>query len=115
MAVATTGTRDAAEAAFSITSKKRETVTIEIDGHPYRVKPPKSGLSMKLAIRGKTAEENPAGLVEAIDEWIMSAFGLAQGSQIQLRIADDDDDLDVDTLMQVMEKLGEVETGDPTS
>lgn len=115
MAVATTGTRDTAEAAFSVTSKKRQTFPIEIDGQRYRVKPPKTGLSMKIAIRGKQAEENPAGLVEAIDEWVMSAFGLAQGARIQTRIADDDDDLDIGTLMEVMEKLGEVESGDPTS
>ncbi len=116
MAVAANGTRDAADAAvISITSKPRKTIQTLIDGMPYRVKIPKTGLTMKLAVHGKQAGEEPAQFVATMDEWIMQVFGSDQAGMIHDRLDDPEDVLDFESLTTLMEKLGEYESGDPTS
>lgn len=90
-------------------------VEVELVGTVYKIQPPKSALALKLAIRAKTAGDDPTLMLETIDEWIDKAFGKSNGTKIKKRLDDANDALDIKHVMELMERVIEVSAGDPTS
>ena len=59
-----------------IVADKRQSMVIELVGKRYTVKVPKASLALKLAVRAKQADDNPALLAQTIDEWISKRTGI---------------------------------------
>ena len=77
-------------------------------------RPPKTLASMRIASAAKTAEQDPEALMDAIGEWLVAAFGADDGRAVFARLFAGDDDLDVDSIMDLIQKTLEVAAGDPT-
>lgn len=100
---------------IEITAEPAAPIEVVLVGVDYKIQPPKSSLALKLAIRAKTAGEDPTLMLEAIDEWINKAFGKTNGAKIKKRLDDPDDLLDINHVMQLMEKIVEATTATPTT
>ena len=99
-----------------IVADKRQSMVIELVGMRYTVKVPKASLALKLAVRAKQADDNPALLAQTIDEWISRAFSSEDAESVKHRLYEaDDDDLDLPHIMKLMEALIERTTDNPSS
>lgn len=99
-----------------IVADKRQSMVIELVGMRYTVKVPKASLALKLAVRAKQADDNPALLAQTIDEWISRAFSSEDAESVKQRLYEsDDDDLDLPHIMKLMEALIERTTDNPSS
>lgn len=100
---------------INITAEPRTILDVELVGVRYKVNPPKSALALKLAVRAKSAGEDPTLMMEAIDEWIGKAFGAEEAIKVHERLEDEKDLLDFQHIMALMEAVIETTTGNPTS
>ncbi|QDP45522.1 hypothetical protein SEA_FUZZBUSTER_38 [Microbacterium phage FuzzBuster] len=85
------------------------------EGFEYLVTPPKSTIAIALAGSLKAAGEDPALLMEAMESWIDKAFGKKQAPKVRARLLDEEDPLDIKHIVDLMQQLAEVTTGDPTT
>lgn len=109
-------TEDEASFDLQIEAKPRTRLTVNLLGKRYSIMPPKTALAMKLSVRAKQAEDRPELMVDAIEEWIDKAFLPADADDVRHRIYESDDDpLDIDHVMELMEKLIERQTNTPTT
>lgn len=97
-----------------INAEPIEAINLTLVGEQYKIKPPKSALAMKFATQAKQAGEDPGKLMEAIGEWVKMAFG-KDASKVMARLDKPEDDLDVQHIMTLMQKIMELQTGDPTT
>jgi hypothetical protein len=97
-----------------IATKPRATYDVAIDGESYAVRAPKAYLAMQLAKTAKDSEEDPSLLLDAITSWVGKAFG-DRADEVNARLGDNEDDLDVNDIMSLMQKLVEASSEDPTS
>lgn len=102
---------------ITIDAEPREQITVHLVGKPYLLTPPKGSLGLKLAERATAANES--GDVKAIwgevMDWVTKAVGPKQAADIQSRLDDPDDDLDIIHVVTVMEKVVEAVTSNPSS
>lgn len=98
-----------------IGAKPRKPFTVSLVDQEYLVTPPKSTVALALAERAKAAGEDPGKIREELDNWVLLAFGKKQAAKVQARLSDAEDDLDLPHIMELMQKLAEAATGDPTS
>jgi hypothetical protein len=104
------------EPAVVISSPPRKELEIVLVGKAYTIKIPKVAVAMKLAVRAKTAGDDPTMMMQALDEWVARAFGPDGAKDIQSRLDDDEDDLDFPHMMMLMEKVLEAgSAGNPTT
>lgn len=90
------------------------TIPIDLVDKRYDIYPPKTALAMRLAVESKLYQDDPAKMVEVLDEWIKRAFG-DKAKSIHKRLQDEKDALDIQHIMALMEKVIEHQTGgDPT-
>lgn len=109
-------TEDEASFDLQIEAKPRKRVTVNLLNKRYSIMPPKTALAMKLSVRAKQAEDRPELMVDAIEEWIDKAFRPQDAEDVRYRIYEDDEDpLDIDHVMELMEKLIERQTNTPTT
>lgn len=113
-----------------------ELIPVKLVGVEYLVNPPKTSLTMGMArsFSGIEIKKAPKGASQAekdeiqkktkkasdkaqkaIDVWVLQAFGRETADKIQKRLMDPEDRLDTKHLMDLMTKLGELETGNPTT
>lgn len=93
-----------------------DSIPVTLVGKDYSVKPPKNWLSMRLAVAAKTADDDPAMIMAALEGWLTAALGKAQGKRVLARLDDADDDLDLEHIMELVESVTEAQAGDrPTS
>ena len=98
-----------------INAKKRNRRPVILGDVRYEsFRPPKTLASMRIASAAKTAEQDPEALIDAIGEWLVAAFGDDDGRAVFARLFAGDDDLDVDAIMDLIQKTLEVAAGDPT-
>lgn len=90
-------------------------IPVQLVGVEYLVNPPKSTVAIALAQRIKDAGEDPGQLLEELHGWVRAAFGKKQGKAIIERLSDPEDQLDIPHIVQLMQKITEVATGDPTT
>lgn len=100
---------------ISITADPREKITVSLVGVEYEIFPPKAALGLKLAVRAKQHGDDPVTTLESVTEWVQKAFGKPGARDIEKRIEDEADDLDITHVMQLMNKVVELTTGNPTS
>ena len=93
-----------------------EPITVGLgEGFEYLVTPPKSTLAIALAEELKSAGEDPAKLMSSMQGWIEKAFGKKQSAKVMARLQDEEDPLDIKHIIELMQQLAEVQTGDPTT
>jgi hypothetical protein len=98
-----------------ITADPREPIPVSLVDEEYLVTPPKSTIALALAARAKEAGDDAAKIRTELDSWVLMAFGKKQAAKIQARLEDNEDDLDLPHIMNLMQKLAEAVTPDPTS
>lgn len=101
--------------AIEIAASGRKHIAVDLVGKTYQVKPPKSALAMRVAMSAKQADDDPMVMVEGLERWTKAAFGEKTSEAVWARMDDPDDDLDIPHLMQLMEALMEITSGNPTS
>lgn len=100
---------------LSIVADPREKITISLVGVEYVITPPKASAALKMAIRAKAGDEDPAEMLAALTEWAQKAFGKATATKVMKRLDDDEDELDLQHMMKLMEGVAELTAGNPTS
>jgi hypothetical protein len=109
---------------ITVKATPTEDIRISLVGQMYTIHPPKSALGLALSRSAKsmtsaeTREEqiDAAGQIsDALDDWIMAAFGVGLAPKIQARLADPKDLLDIDHINQLMAALTARATGNPTT
>jgi hypothetical protein len=108
-------TTAAAEPVITIKAKSRDAIPVDMAGVRYSLNPPKAALAMKLAVRAKTAGDDPTLVLEAVDEWLDKAFGKREANKVRKRLDDADDPLDTPDIMELMEAVIERASGNPTT
>ena len=98
-----------------ISAEPRTAIPVSLVDEEYLVTPPKSTIALALAARAKAAGEDAEKVREELDGWVLIAFGKKQAAKVQARLDDADDDLDLPHIMELMQKLAEAVTPDPTS
>lgn len=87
------------------------------DDHVYTFTPPKSAVMLMPLIEpgeGGAAEQNLA-VTKATFDWLGSGLSESDSQRIQTRLRDPKDDLDIDTLATVVQRLSENVGGRPTT
>lgn len=102
--------------AISISATPKKPIAVDVLGTTYMVKPPKSSLLMAIAKHSSSdaAKRDPQALQRDLDTIVTIMFGKSADA-IQKRLADPEDDLDIDHIFEVAEAVTEEATGDPTS
>lgn len=98
-----------------IDAEPRKAFPVQLVGEEYLVTPPKSTIALALARKAKEAGDDAGVVEDELHNWVRIAFGKKQATKVIARLADGDDDLDLPHIMQLMQKLAEAATGDPTS
>lgn len=99
-----------------IAADPRETLDIELVGVEYNIKPPKAATAMALMSSiGGDLQNDPEKAMEVIEKWVKVTFGSKTGPKILARLRDPEDDLDISHLGDLMQKVTEVVTGNPTT
>lgn len=100
---------------IQIDAQPRETIAVSLVGVEYVIEPPKTTYAIKLARRAAEASDDTDSQWGIIEGWVERAFGPKQGKKVLERLMDDDDDLDVAHIMELIEKLAEAVTENPTT
>lgn len=98
-----------------IAAKPRKPISVDFVGVEYFVTPPKSALAIALAERAHKADSNPGALMSELENWVRIAFGKNQGGKVLARLQDPEDDLDMPDIMELIQKLSEAVTPNPSS
>ena len=105
------------------TPASRGTIVIDLVGERYRMRKPKlHGLmdtfrKMKGAdLEGDSVRAGQRGveMFSEVEDWMLGLFADGAGERIRQRLADDDDDLDVDHIMQAFQAIVAKVSGRPT-
>lgn len=104
---------------LQIDAPARVKIDVNLVGKHYVLTPPKAALSLKIArqsaLASKTADEDALGVIDVIDDWLATAFQKKDVADIQKRLLDPEDDLDYPQILELVKKVVEVTTGNPTS
>ena len=100
---------------IEITAEPVKTVRVKLVGIEYNMKPPKGSLAIVLGKKMQASAEDPDGMLRALSDWITIGFGKKEATAIMKRLEDPDDDLDFTHIMQLMQKVAEATTGNPTT
>lgn len=93
----------------------REEIPLTLVGVKYTIVPPKSNFALKMAYQAKTSKDDPTQVVDSLFDWVRKAFR-DQADAVLARLDDDGDDLDIDHLTQLMQKVLERGSGgNPTT
>lgn len=98
-----------------VAAKPRKPIPVELVGTDYVITPPKSTIAIAIAERAKGADNDPAALMAELNNWITIAFGKTQAKKVIARLNDANDDLDVTDVMELMQKVAEAVTPNPSS
>lgn len=90
-------------------------ISVSMGEPEYLVTPPKATIAIALADRLKTAGDDPSKLMTEMEGWIEKAFGKKQAAKVMARLQDEEDGLDINHIIELMQKLAEAQTGDPTT
>lgn len=100
---------------ISVEAEPREQFTVDLVGKEYLAKAPKSALGVKLGEQIKAANEDPQKMWDIIMDYIKIMFGPKQATAIEKRLESATDDLDIPHIMELVKKITEATTGDPTT
>lgn len=100
---------------ITISANPREKITVSLVGKNYMIKPPKGSMALQMARRAMAADDDPEKTWEAIAQWITMAFGKKEGDAVTKRLNDPEDDLDIIHISELISKVAELATGNPTT
>ena len=98
-------------ATITIPGKTRKSITVELVGETYKVRPPKSAVAIFLSQALKDAGDDAEKLIDGLSKWCHVLFGKETGAEVVKRLKNPADDLDIpdltDLITAVMEDAGE--------
>lgn len=98
-------------ATITIPGKPRKSITVELVGTEYRVRPPKASVAIFLSQTLKDSGDDAEKLIEGLAKWCRVLFGKETGAEVVKRLKNPADDLDItdltDLISAVMEEAGE--------
>uniref|UniRef100_A0AAU8B0G8 Tail assembly chaperone n=1 Tax=Dulem virus 38 TaxID=3145756 RepID=A0AAU8B0G8_9CAUD len=98
-------------ATITIPGKHRKSVTVDLVGTEYTVRPPKASVAIFLSQALKDADTDPEKMMEGLAKWCHVLFGKETGADVVKRLKSPSDDLDIKDLTSlitaVMEDAGE--------
>lgn len=105
---------------LTITAEPRKTLTVDLVGVTYTIRAPKGATALALAKRfGQKSKGKGSSQIDdtltALRDWSRSAFGVKTSDEVFARLDDPEDDLDISHLSDLMAKVTEATTGDPTT
>jgi hypothetical protein len=102
-----------------ISATPKKPVGVDLLGTVYQVKTPKTALLLAISRHSGKKGDKSSGDAEKMgrdfDTIIQLMFGAKVAPQIQERLEDPEDDLDLDHIFEIIDKLTEEATGNPTS
>lgn len=103
----------AAPLSFTSAKRAREKITFDLDGVEYTFTPPKDSI-MVMPILGDGDTET--GAMRGLFDWLGAGLPKDQEERLIGRLRDPEDDLDIDTLTEIIKGLQEaVSGGRPTT
>lgn len=103
-----------ADLSFEVAPRRKKPITFDLggDAHKYRFTPPKqAGMIMPML-----TAENDLEAARSAFEWLDRGLSEDDRARIKARLEDEDDDLDFDTIEEVVTKLVERLSGErPTT
>lgn len=105
---------------IEIDAEPRADIPVNLVGVEYTIRPPKGSTAIAMAKQARQAEksddeDSALKSWELIEDWVSKAFGKKKAGEIQKRLDDPDDELDVPHLSQLISKVSEQMTGNPTT
>lgn len=98
-------------ATITIPGKTRKSVTVELVGTEYKVRPPKASVAIFLSQALKDSDDDAEKLLAGLSKWCHVLFGKETGAEVVKRLKSPADDLDItdltDLISAVMEEAGE--------
>ena len=98
-------------ATITIPGKTRKSITVELVGTEYKVRPPKASVTIFLSQALKDSGDDAEKLIEGLSKWCRVLFGKETGAEVIERLKSLSDDLDIsdltDLISAVMEDAGE--------
>lgn len=98
-------------ATITIPGKTRKSITVELVGTEYKVRPPKTAVAIFLSRALTDAGEDAEKLIDGLSKWCHVLFGKETGAEVVKRLKSPSDDLDIpdltDLISAVMEEAGE--------
>lgn len=98
-------------ATITIPGKARKSITVELVGTEYKVRPPKSAVAIFLSQALKDSGDDAEKMIERLAKWCHVLFGKETGAEVIKRLKSPTDDLDIsdltDLITAVMEDAGE--------
>jgi len=96
---------------ITIPGKPRKSVTVELVGTEYKVRPPKSAVAIFLSQALKDSDEDAEKILVGLEKWCRVLFGKETGAEVIARLKNPADNLDISDLTElisaVMEEAGE--------
>ena len=98
-------------ATITIPGKTRKSITVELVGTEYKVRPPKAAVAIFLSQALKDSGDDAEKMIEGLAKWCHVLFGKEAGAEVVKRLKNPADDLDIPGLTglitAVMEDAGE--------
>lgn len=106
-----------ADLEFAVARRRRKKITFTLEGdeHVYEFNPPKQAkMFMPFLDENGDGISGEMGMVKALFDWLGAGLSEEDNARILARLRDEDDDLDFDSLSEVVMKLTEKITARPT-
>lgn len=98
-------------ATITIPGKTRKSITVDLVGTEYKVRPPKSSVAIFLSQALKDSDEDAEKIMGGMVKWCRVLFGKETGDEVIARLKNPVDNLDISDLTElisaVMEEAGE--------
>lgn len=98
---------------FTTAKRRTEPIKFTLDGDEYTFVPPKTA-SMLLPVLDVESNDRDSAYVKAALDWLENGLPTEQAAKLESRLRDPEDDLDIDTLDSIIQKLAEEAAGRPT-
>lgn len=100
--------------AVDISATPQSTLPVRLVGVEYTARPPKAALALSLLGDVKGANNDPEKLLDVLSSWLEMTFGTEVKDEINARLNDASDRLDIPHVAELMRALTEQVTGNPT-
>ena len=98
-------------ATITIPGKLRKSITVDLVGTEYKVRPPKASVAIFLSQALQDSGDDAEKLIEGLSKWCHVLFGRETGTEVVKRLKNPADNLDItdltDLITAVMEDAGE--------
>lgn len=100
---------------ITIPLNPRKPLTVQLGDEMFDVKPPKATFGIVLAQRAKVAGDDPGLVFAEMMNWMSAAFGKKVAKDLEKRLMDPEDLLDLTHVTDLMTQVTEKATGNPTT